>query len=79
MEEDLKILIVEYLSNHCMVVTLDFLGGKLEENSEEFSSVALLSPTCLTLFLDHFLMGFSERNALSGTLWLSLYLAQYIP
>jgi hypothetical protein len=28
------------------IVTHEFLGGKLEENSEEISSVALLSPAC---------------------------------
>ena len=36
---------VEYPSNHCMYH--EFLGGKLEESSEEISSVALLSPACL--------------------------------
>ena len=45
MEDDLKILKVEYLSNHCMDCAL----RKLEENSEEISSVALLSPACLSL------------------------------
>jgi hypothetical protein len=41
MEDDLKILKVEYLINHCMD-----LRGKLEENSEQILSVALLSPAC---------------------------------
>jgi hypothetical protein len=46
MEDDLNILKVEYLSNHCMDCDLWILRGKLEENSEEISSVALLSPAC---------------------------------
>ena len=50
MEEDLKILNVEYLSNHCTVRDSGFLWGKLQENSEEISSVALLSPACFYLF-----------------------------
>ena len=29
-------------------VTLEFFGGKFEDNSEEISSVALLSPACYT-------------------------------
>ena len=40
MENYLNILKVEYLWNHCI------LRGKLEENSEGNSSVALLSPAC---------------------------------
>ena len=46
MEDNLKILKVEYLRNHCM--DLWVLRGKLEENSEEILSLALLSPACLT-------------------------------
>ena len=46
MEDDLKILKVEYLNNHCMDRDLWGLRGELEENSEEISSVALLSPAC---------------------------------
>ena len=48
MEHDLKILKVEYLSNHCMDHDLWVLRGKLEENREEISSVALLSTACST-------------------------------
>ena len=50
MEEDLKILKVEYLSNHCLDHEFWVLTGKLEENSEEITSVALLSPACFILF-----------------------------
>ena len=53
MEEDLKVLNIEYLSNQWWYLTqvsnyviFKFLRGKLEENSEEISSVALLSPAC---------------------------------
>ena len=46
MEDDLKILKLEYCSNHCMDCDIWVLRGKLEENSEEISSVALLSPAC---------------------------------
>ena len=58
MEDNLKIVKVEYLRNHCMDCDL---WGKLEENSEEISSVALLSPACLLYFyikikmMNHFL------------------------
>ena len=45
--DDLKILKVEYSSNHCMDRDFLVLRGKLEENQEEISSVALLSPACL--------------------------------
>ena len=48
MEDDLKILKVEYPSNHCM----DNLRGEIEKNSEEISSVALLSPACLIFFVN---------------------------
>ena len=47
MEDDLKILKVEYSSNNCMDSDFLVLRGKLEENQEEISSVALLSPACL--------------------------------
>jgi hypothetical protein len=43
MEDDLKMLNLEYLSNHCCV-----LRGKLKE---EISSVALLSPACYYLII----------------------------
>ena len=46
MEDNLKISNVEYLSNHCIVSDFGVLRGKLEENSEEITSVALLSPAC---------------------------------
>ena len=48
MEDNFKILKVEYLSNHC-IKTYEFF--KLEENSEEISNVALLSPACLLVSL----------------------------
>jgi hypothetical protein len=51
MEDDLKILKVEYLSNYCMDCDLSVLRGEIEENPEEFSSVALLSPACFFLLL----------------------------
>ena len=54
MEDNLKILNVEYLSNNCTVRDFGFLWGKLEENSEEISSVALLSPTCLCFQINVF-------------------------
>jgi hypothetical protein len=47
MEDDLKISKGEYLNNHCMDHDFWVLKGNLEENSEEISSVALLSPACL--------------------------------
>ena len=50
MEDDLKILKVEYLSKQCMFCVLRVLRGKLMENSDEISSVALLSPSCLVPF-----------------------------
>ena len=43
MEDDLKISKGEYLSNHCMDQTSE---ENSEKNSEEISSVALLSPAC---------------------------------
>ena len=46
MEDDLKILNVLYFSNHCLDHDLWVLRGKLEENSDEISSVVLLSPAC---------------------------------
>ena len=46
MEDNLKIVKVEYLRNHCMDCDL---WGKLDENSEEILSVALLSPACFLL------------------------------
>ena len=52
MEDDLKILKVEYLRNHCMDHDLSVLRGKLEENSEEIWSVALLSPAYYIIILD---------------------------
>ena len=45
MEDDLNILELEYLSNHCM--DCDWI---LRVKLEEISSVALLSPACLTFF-----------------------------
>ena len=45
MEDDLKISKVEYISNYCMDCDL-VLRGEIEENPEEISSVALLSPAC---------------------------------
>ena len=48
MEDDLKILKVEYLSNQCMDCDLQVLRGELEENSEEILSAALLRPACFT-------------------------------
>jgi hypothetical protein len=59
MEDDLKILKVEYLSNHCM--DREFI---LEENSEEISSVALLSPACFNFKLQTFLF-LLQRNSYS--------------
>ena len=50
MEENLKIVKVEYLGNHCMHHDLWVRRGKLEESSEEILSVALLSPACLYSF-----------------------------
>ena len=79
MEDDLKILEVECLSNHLLDLTQTLNLGLddqtifqksskwrrtsnwsvynltnefLEENSEEISSVALLSPACLSIFFD---------------------------
>ena len=46
MEDDLKILKVEYISNYCIDCDLWVLRGEMEENPEEISSVALLSPAC---------------------------------
>ena len=46
MEDDLKKVKVEYLSNLCIDHDLWVLRGKIEENWEEISSVALLSPAC---------------------------------
>ena len=53
MEDDLKVLKVEYLSNHWSdlpqilnYVTYEFLGGNYRKTQEEISSVALLSPAC---------------------------------
>ena len=46
MEDNIKILKVE---NHDLWI----LRGKLEENSEEISSVALLSPACFHLGLEN--------------------------
>ena len=46
-EDDLKLIKLEYLSNHSMDCGLWIIRGILEENSEEISSVALLSPACL--------------------------------
>ena len=47
MEDDLKILKVEYLSSHLLDLNQIL---NLEENSEEISSVALLSPACSKYF-----------------------------
>ena len=55
MEDDLKILKVEYLSNHSLdppqILNLSSRDQtrKLEETSEEISSVALLSPACFVI------------------------------
>ena len=49
LEDYLQILKVEYLNNSCMERNL-VLRGKLEENSEEISSVALLNSACLLYF-----------------------------
>ena len=38
---------MEYISNNCMDCDIRDLRVKLEENSEEILSVALLSPACL--------------------------------
>ena len=53
MEDDLKVLKVEYLSNQSSdlpqilnYVTYEFLGGNYRKTQEEISSVALLSPAC---------------------------------
>ena len=55
MEDKLQISKMKYLSNHCMDRDLRVLRGNLEENSEknseEISSVALLSPACFPVFL----------------------------
>ena len=62
MEDDVKILNVEYLRNHLLdptqILNLEYLSnhwwvlrGKLEEISEEISSVALLSPACYYLII----------------------------
>jgi hypothetical protein len=51
MEDDLKIVKVLYLSKHCMDCDLLVVRGKLEENSEEISSVVLLSPACFTILV----------------------------
>jgi hypothetical protein len=50
MEEDLNILKLEYLSNHCMDHGLWVFRGKFKENYEEILSVALLSPACYFVF-----------------------------
>ena len=91
MEDDLKILEVECLSNHLLDLTQTLNLGLddqtifqksskwrrtsnwsvynltnefLEENSEEISSVALLSPACFVVFLEtyfiHFIQTFHE-------------------
>ena len=52
-EDDLKILKVEYFSNHCIDHDLWVLRGTLEGNSEEISSVALLSQACLFSFNEY--------------------------
>ena len=67
MEDDLKILKVEYLSNHCMDCLSWVLRGKLEGNSEEISSVALLSPACSSFY-----QGFVKQIYLSPLLELLL-------
>jgi hypothetical protein len=51
MEEKLNLLKVEHLSNHCMDCVWRVVRGKLEENPEEISSVALLSPACVYYLL----------------------------
>jgi hypothetical protein len=43
-------------------MTYEFLGGKLEESSEEITSVALLSPACF-LFI-FFISLFAEGMAI---------------
>ena len=48
MEDDLNILKVEYLSSHCMHPDIWVIRGILEENSEEISGVALISPACFS-------------------------------
>ena len=63
MEENLKI--VEYLSKRCMYHDLWFLRGKLEENSEEFLSVALLSAACF-IFLRENNLTTKEYNIYMG-------------
>ena len=50
-EEDLKILKVVYFSNPCMDHDFWVLWGKLEENSEEILSVALLNPACYLIII----------------------------
>jgi hypothetical protein len=50
MEDDLKILKLDYRSNHCKDCDVWVHRGKLEENSEEISSVALLSSACFYFF-----------------------------
>ena len=59
MEDDLKIVKVEYLRNHCMDHDLWVLREKLED----FLSVALLGPAC-SFFLSCSLWGpyFSTRK-----------------
>ena len=57
MEDNLKIVKVEYFRNHCMDCDLWVLRGKLEESSEEILGVALLSPACFlqsSLTFDNF-------------------------
>ena len=61
MEDDLKIVKVEYLSNHFLDPDFWVLRGKLEGNSEEISSVALLSPACL-YFLNDLILEKSQIN-----------------
>ena len=51
MEDDLKIAKGEYLHNHCMDHDLWVPRWNLEGNSEEISSVALLSPACYWFWL----------------------------
>ena len=50
MENNLRVLKMEYQYNHCMDCDLWVLRGKLEENSEEILSVALLCPACKRTF-----------------------------
>jgi hypothetical protein len=60
MEDDSKYQNWNIAATTVWIVKYEFLGGELEENSEEISSVALLSPACLTNFTTMFTTMFTK-------------------